>query len=57
MSQINDAEFIYSPDQPLTSDQRIEVLELQVAELREQLSAVVERLTMLDGQRSSRGLT
>ena len=57
MSQSVDADFTYSPDQPLTSEQRIEVLELQVAEMREQLEGVIERLRANDLQQSTRGLT
>ena len=40
----DDADFIYSPEQPLTIDQRVEVLEGQVADLRAQLSSMAERL-------------
>ncbi|HQU43177.1 MAG TPA: hypothetical protein PK867_10210 [Pirellulales bacterium] len=52
MSQATDADidqidFDYSPDQPFTADQRIELLELQVAEMREQIGALVEQLTWL----------
>ena len=57
MPRGKDAEFVYSPDQPPTTDQRIEVLELQVADMREQLEAVVEQLGAIDRQKSSRGLT
>jgi hypothetical protein len=57
MSKATDADFIYSANQPLTSEQRIEVLELQVAEMREQLEGVIERLRAIVHPQSSRGLT
>lgn len=42
---VDQIDFIYSPEQPLTDEQRIEVLEFEVAELREQLASLVERLS------------
>ncbi|MGH7136068.1 MAG: hypothetical protein ACREHD_10030 [Pirellulales bacterium] len=44
MPGVDQIDFIYSPEQPLTDEQRIEVLEFEVAELRAQLASLVERL-------------
>lgn len=41
---VDQIDFIYCPEQPLTDEQRIELLEFEVAELREQLASLVERL-------------
>lgn len=43
--ELNEIGFDYSPELPLTAEQRIELLEVEVAELREQISALVECLT------------
>ncbi|HET6881458.1 MAG TPA: hypothetical protein VFI31_14950 [Pirellulales bacterium] len=42
--EIDQIDFEYAPDQPLSHEQRIEVLEFQVAEMREQIGALVEQL-------------
>lgn len=34
-------DFDYCPEQPLSADQRIELLELEIGDLRQQLSALV----------------
>jgi hypothetical protein len=44
-ANVDQIDFVYSPEQPTTAEQRIEVLELQVAEMREQIGALAERLT------------
>ena len=41
---VDQIDFVFSPDQPATAEQRIEVLELQVAEMREQIGALAEQL-------------
>ena len=43
----DDLEFVYVPKQPLTAEQRIEVLESQVAELRKQIGTLMDQLPWL----------
>lgn len=43
-TDVEQIDFVYAPDLPLTLEQRIEVLELQAAEMREQILALVEFL-------------
>jgi hypothetical protein len=38
-------DFIYSPEQPLTTEQRIELLEIEISEIREQIHALLERFS------------
>lgn len=40
-------DFDYCPEQPLSSEQRIELLESQMAELREQIAALAEQVNWL----------
>lgn len=42
---VDQIDFIYSPERPLTDEQRIEVLEFEVAELREQMASLVDRFS------------
>lgn len=46
-ADVTQFDFIFCPDQPLTLEQRLEVLELEVAEMREQISALAEQVTWL----------
>ena len=41
---VDPIEFDYSPEQPLSADQRIELLEQQVSDLRHQLGALVDHI-------------
>lgn len=41
---VDQIDFIFSPEQPTTAEQRIEVLELQVSEMHEQIGVLAERL-------------
>ena len=43
-TDVEQNDFVYAPDLPLTLEQRIEVLELQAADMREQIIALVECL-------------
>ncbi|HVX13020.1 MAG TPA: hypothetical protein VHC22_17685 [Pirellulales bacterium] len=43
-ANLDPIDFIYCPEQPPTDELRIEVLELQVADLRNQVDALLERL-------------
>jgi hypothetical protein len=43
----DDLDFYYAPQRPLTPEQRIEVLESQVAELRKQIGALLDQLPWL----------
>ena len=43
-TDVEQIDFVYAPELPLTLEQRIEVLELQAAEMREQILALVECL-------------
>ncbi len=47
-ANLDQVDFIYSPDQPLTDEQRIEVLELQVADLRSQVDTLLERIATVE---------
>jgi hypothetical protein len=49
----DDLDFAYSPEQQLTPEQRIEVLESQVAEMREQIGALIEQLPWLAASRKN----
>jgi Tfp pilus assembly protein PilO len=51
--QGDDLEFAYSPEQRLTTEQRIEVLESQVAEMREQIGALLKQLPWLSASRKN----
>ena len=46
-ADVNQFDFTFCPDQPPTLEQRIEVLELQVSEMREQIEALAEQVGWL----------
>ena len=43
----DDFNFVYLPKQPVTVEQRVEVLESQVAELRKQIGTLLDQLPWL----------
>jgi hypothetical protein len=51
--QGDDLDFAYSPEQRLTTEQRIEVLESQVAEMREQIGTLMSQLPWLAASRKN----
>jgi hypothetical protein len=46
-ADIDQADFIYSPEQPLTLEMRIELLEYQMAEVQRHLASLNEKLNWL----------
>lgn len=44
---LDQADFVYCPEQPLSSEQRIGLLESQMAEMREQIAALAEQVNWL----------
>lgn len=44
---VDEMEFDFCPEQPLSAEQRMELLELQVIDLRQQLDALVEHFGSL----------
>ena len=44
---LEQVDFIYCPEQPLSAEQRIELLEAQMAEMREQIAALAEQVNWL----------
>src|ERR1700742_3156694 len=47
MQNVDEMDFDYSPEQPLSAEQRIELLELEVGDLHHQLGALVEQFGWL----------
>ena len=52
-ANVDQIDFDYSPEQLPTAEQRIEVLELQVSEMREQIGALVDHLSWLTNSQSA----